>query len=55
MDLPADESRAVVLLDRSNYDGKVFTMLSDTKTYQKLKRDPAPALEKKMKAILWKL
>ena len=42
MILPADKGRATVVLDKVEYDEKVRQMLSDEKTYEKLKRDPTP-------------
>ena len=50
--LPADKGRATVVMDREKYDDKLSTMLADTATYEKLKRDPAPALERRMNSIL---
>ena len=55
MILPADKGRATVLLDRAEYDRKMQAMLDDERTYQKLKKDPAPALERKMNALLLSL
>ncbi len=40
MILPADKGRAVVVLDKSEYKSKAQELLSDSKTYKKLKRDP---------------
>ena len=39
--LPADKGKATVILDRKEYDEKISAMLSDTKTYKGLKRDPS--------------
>ena len=50
--LPADKGRATVIMDREKYEDKLLTMLADTATYEKLKRDPAPALERRMNSIL---
>ena len=36
----------MVILNSSENDGKIKSMLSDRKTYKKLKRDPASALER---------
>jgi len=38
MVLPADKGRATVVLDKAEYEEKVLHMLSDEKTYQKLKK-----------------
>ncbi len=53
--LPADKGRATVILDKSEYHQKILSMLSDDKTYKKLKRDPALALERKMNSLLLSL
>ena len=50
--LPADKGRATVILDRVDYDRKLQEMLNDQKTYRKLKKDPAPALERRMNSRL---
>ena len=39
-------------MDRNEYDRKMQEMLGDDQTYKKLKKDPAPALERKMNALL---
>ena len=41
-----------MLLDRDEYDKKIEGMLDDHLTYEKIKRDPAPALERRMNAKL---
>ena len=53
--VPADKGRAVVVMDRLDYDSKINTLLSDQSTYQKLTRDPAPALERQMNELLLSL
>ena len=53
--VPADKGCATVLLDRQKYDEKLLHLLSDETTYTKLKRDPAPSLERKMNALLLQL
>ncbi len=53
--LPTDKGRATVILDKSEYHQKILSMLSDDKTYKKLKRDPALALERKMNSLLLSL
>ena len=54
MILPADKGRATVLLDRDEYDKKLQDMLDDTKVYRRLKRDPTPALERRMNSTLFR-
>jgi len=54
MILPADKGRATVILDKFEYGEKVRQMLSDEKTYEKLKKDPTPIYKNKLVAILSK-
>ena len=42
--LPADKGGKTVVMDRSEYENKVFNLLSDTNTYEKLKKDPTAGL-----------
>ena len=44
-----------MVMDRSEYDDKIRSMLSDPNTYKKLPRDPAPALERQMNSLLLSL
>lgn len=53
--LPADKGSATVVLDRSEYEDKMMAMLECKQTYRELKKDPAPALERKMNAKLLSL
>ena len=50
--LPADKGNATVVMDREEYDRKMQEMLDDEQTYRRLKKDPAPALERRMNALL---
>ena len=50
MVLGADKGRATVVLDKSEYD-KMQALLSDTKTYVKLDKDPTPKLKKELVSI----
>ena len=55
MVLPADKGRATVVLDKAEYEEKVLHMLSDEKTYQKLKKDPTASCKRKLVSILSRL
>ena len=55
MVLPADKGRATVVLDKAEYEEKVLHMLSDEKTYQKLKKDPTTSYKGKLVSILSRL
>ncbi|XP_072025352.1 uncharacterized protein [Amphiura filiformis] len=46
--LPADKGRCTVVLDKPEYHEKVCKLLSDTKTYELLKRDPTSGYRKKV-------
>ena len=50
--LPADKGRVTVVMDKDEYDWKLQQMLDDTNTYEKLRSDPAPALEWRMNGKL---
>ena len=52
MILPLGKGRATVITDHEKYEDKLLTILADTATYEKLKRDPAPALQRRMNSIL---
>ena len=40
--VPADKGRAIVVMNTSDYQSKAKTLLDDTSTYQKMKKDPTP-------------
>ena len=46
--LPADKGRATVVLNADKYDQKVNTLLEDTKTYVKLKKDLTKSYQTKL-------
>jgi len=63
--LPADKGRCTVVMDKTEYKSKCDTMLQDSNTYKKLKRDPTNKFKKEFseclkemkddKTIDWKL
>ena len=64
--LPADKGRCTVVMNKKDYQSKVNTLLSDSKTYEKLKKDPTQSYKKELaeylkelrdteKVIEWKL
>ena len=53
--LPADKGRATVVMDMSQYDSKMVSLLSDESTYKVLKKDPTQSFERKMNGLLLKL
>ncbi len=52
MILPADKGRAVVVLDKSEYQQKAQALLNDTNTYKKLSKDPTNSNIKKMLDVI---
>ena len=55
MVLPADKRRATVVMDVVEYEQKMNGLLTDSKTYKKLTKDPTPSLEQKMNEMLRQL
>jgi len=51
MILAADKGKATVVLDKDDYKTKVKQMLSDTKTYEVLKKDPTTNYKRKLVSI----
>ncbi|XP_072042858.1 uncharacterized protein [Amphiura filiformis] len=51
----ADKGKCTAVQTIQNYESKVETMLSDTKTYEKLKKDPTPTYKRKLVGMLQKL
>ena len=49
---PADKGNATVVMNRSDYDRKIRTLLTDTDTYKRLPKDPTPAMERRMNGLL---
>ena len=56
MVLPADKGKATVVLDKTEYDSKIEAILSDSKTYEPLKKDPTNIIKNKFLNIIkpWK-
>ncbi|XP_064632716.1 uncharacterized protein LOC135491023 [Lineus longissimus] len=53
--MPADKGRSAVVLDKAEYTRKVGEMLSDDRTYLKLKKDPTARYKSKLVDMLAKL
>jgi len=45
--LPADKGRCTVVLNTSDYQDKIITLLKDNNTYESLKRDPTSGYKRK--------
>ena len=45
--LPADKGRVTVVMDKTNYFDKMDALVNDKQTYEELKRDPPPVLQRK--------
>jgi hypothetical protein len=54
--LPADKGRVTVLMNASDYDGKIKALLSDSNTYDKLRSDPTNKFKVKLIRLIkmWK-
>ena len=48
MILSADKERATVVMDKTEYEEKVNTMLNDTHTYEKLQADRTSSYKRKL-------
>ena len=46
--LPADKGRVNVVMDKTDYFDKMDALVNDKQTYEELKRDPTPALQRKL-------
>ena len=55
MILSADKGKATVIMDTAEYEQKVTTVLSDDKTYEKLKKDPTQKYKRQLVSIIRKL
>ena len=53
--LPADKGKITVVLDSESYESKVNDLLSDEKTYSKLKKDPTNSYKNKLLKVLKEL
>jgi len=46
--LPADKGRVSVVMDKTEYFDKMDTLVNDKQTFEELKRDPTPAIQRKL-------
>ena len=46
--LPADKGRVTFVMDNTDYNGKMDSLVNEQQTYEVLKRDPTPALQRKL-------
>ena len=46
--LPADKGRVTVVMDKTDYFDKMEALVNDKQTYEELKRDPTPLLQRKL-------
>ena len=53
--LPEDKGNTTVVMERSDYKGKVRELLNDIYTYRRLPKDPTRAQETKISRILREL
>ena len=50
--LPADKGRVTVVMDNKDYTDKMDSLVNDKQTYEPLKRDPTPALQRRLNGKL---
>ena len=50
--LPADKGRVTVVMDQKDYTDKMDSLVNDKQTYDPLKRDPTPALQRRLNGKL---
>ena len=50
--LPADKGRVTVVMDKKDYTDKMDSLVNDKQTYEPLKRDPTPALQRRLNGKL---
>ena len=50
--LPADKGRVTVVMDKTDYTDKMDSLVNDKQTYEPLKRDPTPALQRRLNGKL---
>ena len=55
MILPADKGRVTVAMDKTDYHDKIDKLVNDKQTYEVLKGDPTPALQRKLNSKLLQL
>ena len=46
--LPADKGRVTVVMDKTDYFDEMDALVNDKQTYEELKRDPTPALQRRL-------
>ena len=46
--LPADKGRVTVVMNKTDYNDKMDPLVNDKQTYEVLKRDPTPAMQRKL-------
>ena len=46
--LPAGKGRVTVVMDKTDYFDKMGALVNDKQIYEELKRDPRPALQRKL-------
>ena len=53
--IQSDKGNCTVVMDRSDYDSKVRSLLNDEKTYKVLKKDPTAKIERDLNRMLLRL
>ena len=50
--LPADKERVTAVMDKKDYIDKMDSIVNDKQTYESLKHDPTPALQRRLNGKL---
>ena len=53
--LPADKGRVTVVMDKTDYYDKMDALVNNKQTYEQLKRDPTPSLQRKLNSKIFSL
>ena len=53
--LPADKGHVTVVMDKTDYFDLMNALVNDKQTYEELKRDPTPAMQRKLNSKILKL
>ena len=53
--LPADKGHVTVVMDKTDYNHKMDTLVNDKNTYELLIRDPMPSLQRKLNSKMFSM
>ena len=53
--LPPDKGHVIVVMDKTDYNHKMDTLVNDEHTYELLIQDPTPSLERKLNSKIFSM